>query len=137
MASMNSLHLMYIMPSVHTGNSDSEGCTIGSNSQCTEVSDESDLTLIDTQRPSNCSGVVTAWQLCYYTSDDAIRDRTRRRMYTAQVGVWRGQGAFTPVEGSLHNVSLDLHRNDQPEPTLICITEPVSPVPFNPGTWWV
>ena len=128
MASMNSLH----MPYVHTGNSDSGGCTIGSNSQRTEVSDESDMTLIDTQRPSNCSGVVTAWRLCYYTSDDAIRDRTRRRMYTAQVGVWRGQGDPTLVEGSLREVSQNLRQSDEPEPALVCFKEPVSSTPIQP-----
>ena len=114
------------------GNSDAKGCTIGSNSQRSEVSIESDLTLIDTQHPSKCSGVVTAWQLCYYTSDDVIRG-TKTRMYTAQVGVWRGQGDLTLVEGSLHDVSLGLRRSDEPEPALVCFKEPVSSIPIQPS----
>lgn len=90
-----------------------------------------DRTLINTQHSSLCNGVVTAWQLCYYTSDDAIiYSGGGTKNYSTTVGVWRREIAgsrYTQVEGSMHEISLELRRNNEPEPALICITEPVLP----------
>lgn len=116
----------------HTGNSDSRECRIGNTSERTSFSSQRNKTLLNVQHPSMCSGEIDSWQLCYYTSNEAIRGGRNR--YRASVGVWRiVDNAYTIVEGSLRNISLELSRNDDPEPALVCISESVMPIYIESG----
>ena len=85
-----------------------------------------EATLLNTQHPASCSSSIAAWQLCYYTSDSAIERGGEERAYRATIGVWRrsgsSNGAYFRVNGSEHEVSLSLQRQQDPEPALTCLT---------------